>query len=351
MAIGTSVKVGFDGSEVKKGFAGIGGAFKSIGKGMAMGAGAMLSKSLIDVGMKLATGIDQLADFAGEAQDTALQVGATTTEIIKLDRALALSGAAVESGKLLSTMTDNIYDASHGSEELQKTFGKLGLTMADLTGKSAIDQFMMIGQAVATIGDNGGETEKALKDIFGGKMYMQLLKLFRNQDVFKQASEETQIFGEEVEAVQDKLGKMQDQFQRVPYLWRSLNLQLFKQLGLDGSALKDFFDAAAAAINEADWSKFGDLIRKQFQGAMDFFKETGAVDAVKGFFNDIGKSIGEGIKSAFGGEDVNPVLKGVMKLMNVGGGGKTSMIDPISEIQRTNSILERIYRTGGALYA
>jgi len=27
------------------------------------------------------------------------------------------------------------------------------------------------------------------------------------------------------------------------------------------------------------------------------------------------------------------------------------MIDPISEIQRTNSILERIYRTGGALYA
>lgn len=347
MAIGTSVKVGFDGSEVKKGFAGIGGAFKSVGKGMAMGAGAMMSKSLVDLALKAITGMDQLADFAGEAQDTALQVGSTTSEIIKLDRALQLAGnEGLNAGNLLSKMTDSIFEAGHGNEELQKTFGKLGLSMADFLGKDAMQRFKMIGEAVAKIGENGGETENALQEVFGNKMYKSLLKLFRNQDVFGQSSEEMQIFGEEVQTVQDKLGKMQDQFQRVPYLWRSLNLQLFKQLGFDGSALKDFFDAASAAINEADWSKFGDLIRKQFQGAMDFFKETGAVDAVKGFFNDIGKSIGEGIKSSFGGgsmlDMINPFKSDKTK---------TSMIDPISEIQRTNSILERIYRTGGALYA
>jgi hypothetical protein len=347
MAIGTSVKVGFDGSEVKKGFAGIGGAFKTIGKGMAIGAGAMLSKSLIDVGMKLATGIDQLADFAGAAQDTALQVGSSTTEIIKLDRALALAGTGLgDAGTILLKMKDSIYEMTHDGQDLQKAFGVLGLTFADLQGKTVIEQFRVIGDSMKAMGENSDDAEKAINEIFGNKIYKGLLKLFKNQDVFGQAGDELQIFGEEVETVQDKLGKMQDQFQRVPYLWRSLNLQLFKQLGFDGSTLKDFFDAALVAINEADWSKFGDLIRKQFQGAMDFFKETGAVDAVKGFFNDIGKSIGEGIKSSFGGgsmlDMINPFKSDKTK---------TSMIDPISEIQRTNSLLEKIYRTGGALYA
>jgi hypothetical protein len=38
-----------------------------MGKGMAMGAGAMMSKSLVDIALKAITGIDALADFAGEA--------------------------------------------------------------------------------------------------------------------------------------------------------------------------------------------------------------------------------------------------------------------------------------------
>jgi hypothetical protein len=347
MAIGTSVKVGFDGSEVKKGFAGIGGAFKTIGKGMAIGAGAMLGKSLIDVGIKLATGIDQLADFAGAAQDTALQVGSSTTEIIKLDRALELAGTGLgDAGTILLKMKDSIYEMTHDGQDLQKAFGLLGLTFADLRGKTVIEQFRVIGDSMKAMGENSDDAEKAINEIFGNKIYKGLLKLFKNQDVFGQAGDELQIFGEEVETVQDKLGKMQDQFQRVPYLWRSLNLQLFKQLGLDGSTLKDFFDATLMAINEADWSKFGDLIRKQFQGAMDFFKETGAVDAVKVFFNEIGKSIGEGIRSSFGGGSILDMINPFK-----GDKTKTSMIDPISEIQRTNSLLEKIYRTGGALYA
>jgi len=344
MAIGTSVKVGFDGSEVKKGFAGIGGMFKSIGKGMAIGAGAMMSKSLLDLGMKLATGIDQLADFAGEAQDTALQVGATTSEIIKLDRALALSGAAIDSGRLLSTMTDNIYDASHGSEELQKTFGALGLTMADLAGQSTIDQFMMIGKAVATIGENGGETEKALKDIFGGKMYMQLLKLFRNQDVFEQANKELDSFGKNIEDMQDNLGKTQDQFQRIPYLWKSFNLALARGIGANGNFWKKLFDGFDQALNEGNFSKLGYMLKSEFAKALEVIAGSGALDTFKNFFRDIGKYIGEGISSAL------PKLPSLPTWLG-GDGGKTSMIDPISEIQRTNSLLERIYRTGGALYA
>ena len=51
MAIGTSVKVGFDGEAVKRGFGGIKGMFtgmsRSFGKGMAMMGGAAAGKSII----------------------------------------------------------------------------------------------------------------------------------------------------------------------------------------------------------------------------------------------------------------------------------------------------------------
>ena len=348
MAIGTSVKVGFDGAEVKKGFAGIGGMFKSIGKGMAIGAGAMASKSLLDLGLKLATGIDQLADFAGEAQDTALQVGSTTSEIIKLDRALGLAGnQGLNAGNLLSKMTDSIFEAGHGNEELQKTFGKLGLTMADFGGKDAMQRFKMIGEAVATIGENGGETENALQEVFGGKMYKAMLKLFRNQDVFEQANKELDSFGKNVEDMQDNLGKTQDQFQRIPYLWKAFNLALARNIDSNGNFWKKLFDGFDQALNEGNFSKLGYMLKSEFAKALEFIAGSGALDTFKNFFRDIGKYIGEGISSAL------PKLPSLPSLPTwLGGdGGKTSMIDPISEIQRTNSLLEKIYRTGGALYA
>lgn len=347
MAIGTSVKVGFDGSEVKKGFGGISGMFKSIGKGMAIGAGAMMSKSLIDIGLKAATGIDQLADFAGEAQDTALQVGATTSEIIKLNRALDIAGAKADAGNLLSKMSDNLFEASHGNEELQKTFGKLGLSMKDFAGKNTIEQFKLIGDAVKTIGENGGETENALQEIFGNKMYRAMLRLFRNQNVFAQANSETEKLSNNIEQIQDDLGATQDQFQRIPYLWRSLNAAIVKTMGINGNFWKNLFDGFDKELNEGDFSKLGYLLKSEFAKALEVIAGIGALDIFKNFFRDIGKYIGEGISSAL------PKLPSLPSLPTwLGGdGGKTSMIDPISEIQRTNSLLEKIYRTGGALYA
>jgi len=348
MAIGTSVKVGFDGSEVKKGFGGISGAFKSIGKGMAIGAGAMMSKSLLDLGLKLATGIDQLADFAGAAQDTALQVGSTTTEIMELDRALELAGTNLgDSGTILLKMKDSIYEMSHDGQDLQKSFGALGLTFADLKGKTVMEQFRTIGDAMKSMGENSDDADKAINDIFGNKIYKGLLKLFKNQDVFAQANSETKKLSNNIEQIQDDLGATQDQFQRIPYLWRSLNAAIVKTMGINGNFWKNLFDGFDKELNEGDFSKLGYLLKSEFAKALEVIAGIGALDIFKNFFRDIGKYIGEGISSAL------PKLPSLPSLPTwLGGdGGKTSMIDPISEIQRTNSLLEKIYRTGGALYA
>ena len=343
MAIGTTLKVGFDSSAVKRGFGSIGGMFKGIGRGMAMGAGAMMSKSLVDLAIKAATGVDQLADFAGEAEDTALQVKASTAEIIKLDRALELAGSEVKAGRMLSTLSDNIYDAANGGEDLQKAFRAIGLESKDFAGKTTIEQFEMIGRAVAAMGDDVGTVQNSLEKIFGAKMAMQLLKLFRNQDVFNQAGEEMDGFASNVEAAASRLGKAQDQFKRLPYLWRGLNLALFDKFSGDGGAIKKIIDGMQRAIDTGDFTLLGKNLSEVFRQAMNAIKDSDIWKWIAEKMRELGKLIGGGI-----GDALNP-----FKLFNLFGGknDSTTMIDPTTEIMKTNSLLERIYRDGGAMYA
>lgn len=345
MAISTTIKVGFDGTAVKKGFSMLGATFRNVGKGMAMGAGALMSKSLVDLAIKAATGVDQLADFAGEAEDTALQVKSTTAEIIKLDRALDLAGSEVKAGRMLSTLRDNIYDAANGGEELQNAFRDIGLQSKDFVGKTTIEQFNLIGEAVAAMGDDASKVENSLEKIFGARMSMQLLKLFRNQDVFKQAGEEVGKFAENVDASAQRLGKAQDQFKRLPYLWRGLNLAIFDKLGGDGGAIKKVMDGMQRAIDTGDFSMLGKNLSELFKQAMNAIKDSEIWKWLAEKFKEFGRFIGEGI-----GEAILPKggLFNIPKLFS--GKGQTSMVDPTKEIMRTNSILERIYREGGAIY-
>jgi len=345
MAIGTTLKVGFDGNAVKKGFGSIGGMFKSVGKGMAMGAGAMMSKSLVDLAIKAATGVDQLADFAGEAEDTALQVKSTTAEIIKLDRALDLAGSEVKAGRMLSTMRDNIFDASKGAEDLQDAFRAIGLQSSDFKGKTTMEQFKLIGESVAAMGDDAGKVENSLEKIFGAKMSMQLLKLFRNQDVFNQAGEEMGEFAKNVDQSAKRLGKAQDQFKRLPYLWRGLNLAIFNAISGDGSTVKKLMDGIQRAIDTGDFSKIVYTLKAELAKAIEVLGDSEIWKGIEDKFRGLGKIIGEGI-----GEALMPKLPKFNLPSWMGGGKETSMIDPTKEIMKTNSILERIYREGGAVY-
>lgn len=345
MAIGTTLKVGFDGTAVKKGFSMLGATFRNVGKGMAMGAGALMSKSLVDLAIKAATGVDQLADFAGEAEDTALQVKSTTAEIIKLDRALDLAGSEVKAGRMLSTLRDNIYDAANGGEELQKAFRDIGLQSKDFAGKTTIEQFNLIGEAVAEMGDDAGKVENSLEKIFGAKMSMQLLKLFRNQDVFNQAGEEMGMFAQNVENSAQRLGKAQDQFKRLPYLWRGLNLAIFNAISGDGSTVKKLMDGMQRAIDTGDFSKLTYTLKAELAKAIEVLGDSEIWKGIERKFKDLGRLIGEGI-----GEAILPKMPSFNLPSLFGSKGQTSMIDPTKEIMRTNSILERIYREGGAIY-
>jgi len=151
----------------------------------------------------------------------------------------------------------------------------------------------------------------------------------------------------DVDEAAKRLGKAQDQFKRLPYLWRGLNLAIFNAIGGDGSTVKKLMDGIQKAIDTGDFSKLTYTIKAELAKALEVLGDSAIWKGIEDKFRNLGKIIGEGISEA-----LMPKLPKFNVPTWLGGdGGKTSMIDPIKEIQRTNTILERIYRDGGALYA
>lgn len=347
MAIGTTVKVGFDGEEVKRGFAGLKNGFSAIGRTMGKGAalvgGMMAAQTLEGIIIKAATGTNELADFAGAAEDVALQTGSTVSEIIRLNRALELAGANVDAGRMLSTLADNMYDATHGGTELQDTFAKIGLSAAELARMKPIDQFKTIMQTLSqyqgSIGELGDITEK----IFGAKMGMQIIRLFKNADVMtNEMGADVAAFAKNVENSAGKLGSFSDQIGRLKYLWRGINLAGFDMMGGNGEYLKKLFDGLESAINQGDFSKLGYMLKSEFAKALEIFNDSAFMDAIRNAMKSLGESFGEGIKGSI--KDLIPSIG----FPNIFGGSKdTSTTQLLHEMQKSNGYLASIERTNG----
>lgn len=347
MAIGTTVKVGFDGEEVKRGFAGLKNGFSAIGRTMGKGAalvgGMMAAQTLESIIIKAATGVNELADFAGAAEDVALQTGSTVSEIIRLNRALEIAGAQVDAGRMLSTLADNMYDATHGGKELQDTFFKIGLSAAELAKMKPIDQFKTIMKTLSQYKGDLGEIGDITETIFGAKMGMQTIRFFQNADVMAgEMGADVADFAKNVEKSASKLGSFSDQISRLKYLWRGINLAGFDMLGGNGEYLKKLFDGLESAINSGDFSKLGYLLKSEFAKALEVFNDSAFMDTIRNAMKSLGESFGEGIKGSI--KDLIPSIG----FPNLFGGSKdTSTSQLLQEAQKTNTYLASIERTNG----
>ena len=347
MAIGTTVKVGFDGEEVKRGFAGLKNGFSAIGRTMGKGAalvgGMMAAQTLESIIIKAATGTNELADFAGAAEDVALQTGSTVSEIIRLNRALELAGAQVDAGRMLSTLADNMYDATHGGTELQDTFFKIGLSAAELAKMKPIDQFKTVMQSLSQYQGSIGELSDITEKIFGAKMGMQAIRLFKNADVMStEMGADVALFAEKVEKSAGNLGSFSDQVGRLKYLWRGINLAGFDMLGGNGAYLKKLFDGLESAINSGDFSKLGYMLKSEFAKALEVFNDSAFMDTIRNAMKSLGESFGEGVKGSI--KDLIPSIG----FPNLFGGSKdTSTTQLLHEMQKSNGYLASIERTNG----
>lgn len=208
--IGTTFKLGFDGSSVSKGLGTVtrqlGRFGKEVGIGMARQVGARVTDLMGRIVTAIPESLKETTDWAGNIMDMANATGTSVEKLVLLEEQFRLSGvAAADSAAMMSKMAANIQDAANNGGPAADALAKIGLNAQELKGMALDKQFEAIGNALAALngttkttvkftdpfGPKFGEQiienthrlenmESITADIFGGKMGYKLLRLFND---------------------------------------------------------------------------------------------------------------------------------------------------------------------------
>lgn len=181
--------------DVKKTSKGVQTSFGSMvkaGAGLALGFGAIKAAMGAITGT-LDTFKDAL-DLGGTMKDLSERTGETAGNLLLLRRAFDNSGVGADKvGSSINKLQKFMDDAAQGSEKNNTVLARLGLTMADMAGKTPTEQMALLAEKFKGVTDNGEKSALAM-GIFG-KAGGQLLPLLSD-------------FSGELKTAQDQLGNM-----------------------------------------------------------------------------------------------------------------------------------------------
>lgn len=322
MAIGTTIKIGFDSTSAKAGLAALRGMFggamrglRQVGIGAFRQVGAKATDLLGRVVMAIPEGIKETMDWAGDLNDMSQQTGVSIDRLVLLQEALRLSGAeAADTSRMISTLAANLYEASTEAGPARDALNKLGIYASDLADVPVDRAFEMIGKRVAELGPNLKGLENIMGDLFGARMGYKLIRFFRDYDGgMKKAQNNVGDFAARIKDSAAGYDDMGDALGRFNMRWKELlSVGLDEAVGMFG---KDWIDQAF------DWAS-PEKVRAGIAALKNGFTEfaTWAKDGgFKTMFQDIGKMIGEGIAESL--KQLNPfgTMWGTIK-RGIGGG-------------------------------
>ena len=209
-----SVKTSF-GSMVKA------GAALAVGFGAIKAAGAAIAGTFDQFGKALAMG--------GELDDLNTRTGETVANLAVLQNAFEYTGVGADKvGGTINKLQKFMDDAAQGSEKNNEVLGRLGLTMADMAGKTPTQQMELLADRLQAVGDDGEASALAM-NIFG-KAGGQLLPILKN-------------FSSELGDARDRLGSM-------PLVMQE-SAQAFARIEDNIATAKNkFMEFAAGLLNE-----------------------------------------------------------------------------------------------------
>ena len=133
-------------------------------------------------------------DLGGTMKDLSARTGETAGNLMLLNRAFDNSGVGADKvGTSINKLQKFMDDAAQGSEKNTTVLARLGLTMADMAGKTPTEQMAMLAEKLNGVSDNGEKSALAMS-VFG-KAGGQLLPLLSD-------------FSGELKTAQDQLGSM-----------------------------------------------------------------------------------------------------------------------------------------------
>ncbi len=375
--IGEKIKIGFDGSEVKRGLGGIMGGFSKLKRGIGratrqvgVGAARRMGSDLFGF---VINGLQAIPNELGNLSmlNKELDVMAQSTGVAK-DEYLAMRQAMSKAtGKDLGDAADDMRDISERIGEAladpESTPGKsmrdMGIFYDDIAGKNIVDQIELISKKFSELKKERGPADAMfqINELLGEQAGKKLIPFFLNYEQgMKDAREVTKGFAGQISRLSPDLESIFDIKQSIGRKFSELAagvLEAFKAAGLEAKSIADL-------INSIDVAGIAKDIANFIAEGVNAIKEDGLWEWIKSKMAELGDWLSQVI-----GDGITNALKNIMpdfipKWLGGGGGSKDSdsgvfgrILDGVglssadnTKIERntgeTNRILERL-ATGG----
>jgi lambda family phage tail tape measure protein len=147
--------------------------------------------------------------FSDEMADLADATGVSIAKILQLSNASQRAGGTFESGsRALTKFIANIDTAASGSEEMQKSFAKAGVSLDDLANLSVEQLLNKTSQGITKIGDSATQAGTKM-DLFGRSMRTV------SMDIFNQYIQQSTTEFEKYEAAIQNAAEITDRFEQI----------------------------------------------------------------------------------------------------------------------------------------
>lgn len=167
-------------SQTQKTSSSIGASFMSMtkaGAGLAVGFGAV--KGAFELAKGTAESFGAALDMGGRLADLSERTGETAGKLLILERAFTNNGMEAENvGTSINKLQKFIAEAGDESSAQAKKLRALGITMADLAGKTPTEQLGIFATAIGKITDNNERAAMSME--FFSKSGGKMLPLLRN---------------------------------------------------------------------------------------------------------------------------------------------------------------------------
>ena len=274
-ALGKDIKAAGDKSEKMGEQSGIG-----FGKlAAAVGVGQLAAKAFtaaLDAAFSAVQGTVQgfrdALDLGGRLSDLSAASGETAGKLLLLERAFDNSGAGAEKvGPALAKLQDKINSANEGSTEAAVAFGRMGISMDEMAGKTPTEQLALVASGITSIEDPTKRAATAI-DLFG-KSGAELLPLLTNfQGEMTEAAATVGSMAEIMDRRSNVFDAVSDRFKVIQEKVRDFAAGILDRAlpAIDAitSALSRI-DAAAVGQKLADAFIGGESAMKGFQAAVD----------------------------------------------------------------------------------
>jgi hypothetical protein len=206
-----------------------------VGMGAALGAGIAAVGAAFRAAQGTIASFSSALDLGGRLAELKLQTGESAGNLLVLERAFGNTGLeATQVGTAINKLQRFMAEASLGSDAQVEALARLGLTMADLEGKTPTEQMQVFARQITGI---QSPTERAAlaMEVFG-KSGGKMLPLLMN-------------FSDELDGAKGELGGMPDVMDRSSEAFDQLSDKMGVIKGKAVEVAAGFLEKALPALN------------------------------------------------------------------------------------------------------